>query len=65
MCACALRCVQMDRKRWKGFINYRVHNAQAEGRTYSADSPCEGDTNDSDVGSEGVSLNIHWQLVAI
>ena len=55
----------MDRKHWKGFINYRVHNAQAEGRTYSADSPCEGDTNDSDVGSEGVSLNIHWQLVAI
>ena len=31
MCGCALRCVRMDGKHWKGFIDYQVHEAQAEG----------------------------------
>ena len=30
-CGCALRCVRMDRKHWKGFIKYQVNKAQSEG----------------------------------
>lgn len=76
-CADVWLRIEMCTNGWEALEGvYRLSSPRGTGRgsrTYftvcdsaaTGKSPCEGGTDDSDGGGDGVSLNIHWLLVAI